>query len=445
MTIGIVVVLFDAGAPVFASRAQELVKEAQRLTQKAEVSDTASERDESYKKAIAKYNEVIKKHSNTLEAVEAQYGIARIHHSAKRGEYRDLYKAYEAYKALIVRYDRPDRALAQNFEAEEIKQIRQIVESAKKHKDEVARQLDEQNRAKTLYKIMDFFVAATGRVRGFSYWFAVILVTLIVKLAMTPLTKAQFRSMKEMQRIAPLVKKIQEEYKGDQKAIGEKTMELYKEHNVNPFASCLPLLVQMPVLWLLYHMIRTYEFQFAKGTFLWIGSPLSHLYGVTVPFFGGQQVWITARSLAEPDAILVLLYTISMFVSTKLSAVDPQAAEQQKTMAIVMPIMFAFIFAGFPSAFLLYWLVFNVIQTVQQYLILRPDPGAAALAPGPIPAGQPRPANPANTKETTDAAADAASAAGSDGKRGAPHTKPPEKQSARRRTSGRRGGGKRKR
>lgn len=434
IAVGFAVAVLAAGGTAYASRAQELVKEGQRLTQRAEAAATASERDESYKKAIAKYNEVIKKYANTLEAVRAQYGIARIHHTAKRGEHRNLRQAYESYKAIVIRYDRPDNTLAQNFESEEIRQIRGIVSSAKKHKDEVAEQLDEQNRHKVLYKIMDFFVALTGRVRAFSYWFAIILVTMIVKLAMTPLTKAQFKSMKEMQRIAPLVKKIQEEYRGDQKTIGEKTMELYKQHKVNPFASCLPLLFQMPVLWLLYYMIRTYEFQFAKATFLWIGSPLSHLYGITVPFFGGQQVWITAKSLAEPDAILVLLYVISMFISTRLSAVDPQAAEQQKTMAIVMPIMFAFIFAGFPSAFLLYWLVFNVIQTVQQYLILRPD--AAALVTGPVQTN-PRP----NLSAPTPPAAGK-----SDGEQAnTPEAEQPEDQGAKPKTSGRRRGPRRKR
>ena len=87
----------------------------------------------------------------------------------------------------------------------------------------------------------------TGKKPGFSYWFAIIMLTVIIKLATTPLTKAQFKSMKEMQVIAPLIKEIQAKHKGDQKVIGEKTMELYKEHKINPFASCLPLLVQMPI------------------------------------------------------------------------------------------------------------------------------------------------------------------------------------------------------
>jgi YidC/Oxa1 family membrane protein insertase len=138
----------------------------------------------------------------------------------------------------------------------------------------------------------------------------------------------------------------------------------------------------MPILMLLYYTIRSYEFQFAKGTFLWIGSGLSHLTSFPVMFNPGQLVWVTARNLSEPDLILVVLYVISMYISTKLSAVDPTQADQQKMMAVVMPLMFAFIFAGFPSAFLLYWLVFNVLQTAQQYMILHGgEPATVPAAP----------------------------------------------------------------
>ncbi|NLN78830.1 MAG: membrane protein insertase YidC [Armatimonadetes bacterium] len=258
----------------------------------------------------------------------------------------------------------------------EVEYVQGLVAKARDKKVEVAGKLDVENSQSkllgvlNLYKVMDFLVNLTGKKSGFSYWFAIIIVTIIVKLAITPLTKAQFKAMKEMQKISPLVKEIQEKHKGDQQTIGQKTMDLYKQHNINPFASCLPLLVQMPILMLLYYMIRTYEFQFANGTFLWIGSSLKHMYDFTVPMSAGGTVWVTAGNLSEPDLILVVLYVISMFISTKLSNVDPTQAEQQKMMAIVMPIMFAFIFAGFPSAFLLYWLVFNILQTAQQYMIL---------------------------------------------------------------------------
>ena len=375
-----------AGSACFASKAGELINKAERAAAKATQRGVSSaDRDENYEKAIEAFDTVKDKYPNTLERVEAMYGIARIHETAK-GEFRDSRKAYAGYKELVSGY-KPggkfdERWLNDNFERREIAKVKEIANLAEEGKSRVAEELDKQNRGDWKYKILDFFVALTNRIPWFSYWFAIILVTFIVKIAMTPLTKAQFKAMKEMQKVAPLVKEIQAKYKGEQKTIGEKTMALYKEHHINPFASCLPILFQMPVLFLLFYMIRSYEFQFAKGTFLWIGSALQHLHSFSIM---GNRVYLTAANLAEPDVILVLLYVVSMYISTKMSAVDPTQAEQQKMMAIVMPVMFAFIFVGFPSAFLLYWLVFNVIQTVQQYLILHGGPQEAATPPTPEP------------------------------------------------------------
>ena len=357
-------------AASFASKADELISKADSAVAKAHRADTGADRDDNYKSAIDDYQRVVKDYPNSVQAVEAKYAIARVYETAK-GKYANLHTAYSTYNDIVSRYDRSESELSSDYEKGEIAKIREIVKDAKAEKSKVADEIDKQNSQNVLYKAMDAFVRLTGSRRGFSYWFAIILITAVVKVLITPLTKAQFKAMKEMQKIAPLVKEIQDKYKGDQKAIGEKTMDLYKEHNINPFASCLPILIQMPILWLLYYMIRLYEFQFAKGTFFWIGSGLSHLYNLTVPFGSGGTVWFTARNLSEPDILLVLLYVVSMYISTRLSAVDPTQAEQQKMMAVVMPVMFAFIFAGFPSAFLLYWLVFNIFQTAQQYLIIR--------------------------------------------------------------------------
>ena len=388
LAIAVVVVLFCAIATnvSFASKADELLNKADAYLKKAESAEKTIDEKENFEKALETYQKVAKDFDNTPQGVRALYGVATVHRASARGDEKKLRQAYDAYKQLVNRYDNGDEKLSKQFKPAEVRQIKALVSDAEKARVEMASELDEANSHKTLYKIMDFFVGLTGKKAAFSYWFAIILVTLIVKLAVTPLTKAQFKAMKEMQTIAPLVKDIQAKYKGDQKAIGEKTMELYKEHKINPFASCIPLIIQLPVLWLLYYMIRQYEFQFAQGEFLWIGKNfLAHLAGFNVPFFAGGKVWLTAANLAEPDLLLVVLYVISMFISTKLSAVDPTQAEQQKTMAIAMPLMFAFIFAGFPSAFLLYWLVYNVIQTVQQYLILHkgPQPQLATAPAGP--------------------------------------------------------------
>ncbi len=380
-----------AGA-TYAAKVDKLLADADKAAAAVLTAKTSTDRQDAYKKALDDYTSVARKYPQTPQGALALYKEAdvsvkmadAVRSTKEKSGY--LYSAYTALTTLEGDYDKPADAF-EDLEPTEIHQVQGTVADGKALMTQVSDALNTINSRTIQYKILDFFVALTGRVPAFSYWFAIVIITVIVKLLITPLTKKQFQSMKEMQKIAPLIKQVQERYKGDQKAIGEKTMELYKEHNINPFASCLPLLVQMPILMGLYYTIRSYQFQFAKGTFLWIGSGLSHLHGFHNPM-RGDMVWLTARNMSEPDLILVLLYVVSMYISTKMSAVDPSQAEQQKMMSIMMPVMFAFLFASFPSAFLLYWLVFNILQTAQQYLILRrpgQDGGEAVIAEAPAP------------------------------------------------------------
>ncbi|MCE5324424.1 YidC/Oxa1 family membrane protein insertase [bacterium] len=401
-SIFILLIAFGAANVSFASKADVLFAKAEKTIAAAEKSTRTSDKNDNYQNAIRSLNDIAgdKKYSGMPEGAKALYEMAMIYGTAdKRTKTYNLNTSVETFKRLINNYDRPKSELLNDMEEPEAKQVLDYVADAKKMRLKFAKELDKHNSTGILYKIIDFFVALTGRVPSFSYWFAIVLITIIIKILITPLTKAQFKSMKEMQKIAPLVKQLQEKYKGDQKTLGEKTMDLYKEHGVNPFASCLPLLIQLPILMMLFYMINAYKFQFEQASFFWIGSKLSHLWGQTLPIGPvGGKVWFTAGNLAEADLILVVLYLFSMYISTKMSAVDPTQAEQQKMMSIMMPLMFAFIFAGYPAAFLLYWLVLNILQTGQQYLILHaPEPPAeGAGAPG-------EPSAPAPT-DTTDRA-----------------------------------------
>ncbi|MDH7482170.1 MAG: YidC/Oxa1 family membrane protein insertase [Armatimonadota bacterium] len=257
----------------------------------------------------------------------------------------DEHQAISTYNKLLDRFS-PEKS--------------QAAAEGRRRLAKLEKEYDKRNSKHTLYKIVDFFVALTGRNPNYSYALALLIITVIFKVITWPLSHAQFRSMKQMQRIQPMVKQIQEKYKDNQKEMGEKLMALYREQGVNPFASCLPLLVQLPVLWVLYYMVRLYQYQFAQGKFLWIGSRLAEKYPSIV---GGN--------LSEPDIPLVILYVISMFISQRLTVVDPTQAEQQKIMAIVMPLMFGFLFYSFPSAFMLYWLIFNIVSTAQQVMVLK--------------------------------------------------------------------------
>ncbi len=349
-----------------------------------------------YKKAIDSYNELIKKHVWTSECVSGRLELTQLLANANIKN-KNLELAYKTIRLLLLTYDMPlpdlqtklskERSLSNEQALLEATQISETVNQSKEYRAVVLKQWNAANSKKIEYRIMDFFVGLTGHNPSFSYWFAIVLITVLVKFLITPLTKAQFKAMKEMQKVAPLIKEVQTKHKGDQKAIGEKTMAIYKEHKISPFASCLPLLIQMPILMGLFYTIKSYEPMFVNGKFLWIGSITKHIYELPVPSLGsvGDKVFLPAMNLSEPDLILVVLYVISMYFSTKLSAMDPSQADQQKMMAIFMPLMMAFVFAGFPSAFLLYWLLFNILQTVHQVLILRAkdgptDPGAPILA-----------------------------------------------------------------
>jgi YidC/Oxa1 family membrane protein insertase len=378
----LVVLALSASGALAESKAQELLASAAAYTVKADKATSSSERDEYYNKALKDYQQIQKNKafSGTPEAAEGLMMTALLYRNAK-GKMHNLYQSYDSLKRLITAFDKPRSVLEETLTDSEVRRVQEQVSKAKELKKELMAAMNKENSTKPLYKVMDFLVGLTGRVPWLSYWLALVILAVGVKVLITPLTKAQYKSMAEMQRVAPLIKEIQAKYKGDQKAIGEKTMALYKEHKINPLAGCLPLLIQMPILIGVYHTIKVYEFQLEKGTFLWIGSAISHIWHASVPMNPSQTVYLAARNLSEGDVILLLLYLVSMYISMKLSNVDPSQAEQQKMMAIMMPIMMGLLFAGFPSGFILYWLVFNILQTTQQYFIIHGAKPAPALVP----------------------------------------------------------------
>jgi YidC/Oxa1 family membrane protein insertase len=237
-----------------------------------------------------------------------------------------------------------------------------------------------------LYKVMDFFVHLCGGSRfSYSYFLAILLISLLVRLALTPISNAQYASMKRMQKLQPVIKEIQAKYKDDKEKQGQKVMQVYKDHGVNPAAGCIPALAQAPVFILLYQMIVRYQYQFNNGDFLWIGSGLSH----TFPSFLGT-------SLGQPDIPVLLLYAFSMYVQQKMMvSPDPQQAEQQRTMALLTPFMTTYFFLQYhlPSAFVLYYLVSNILSTAQQAYYMKKratdvgggDGGSKILLDGDLP------------------------------------------------------------
>ncbi len=196
-----------------------------------------------------------------------------------------------------------------------------------------------------------------------NYGWAMMLLALGVSLLLLPLNLHMLKSMQEAQALAPYIKRLQAKYKNDRQKLGEETMKLYKEHGVNPLGGCLPMLAQYPFLAGVWSAINLHSAAFKSATWLWIGSSISHQY----PTF-------LAVNLFQPDKILLIIYLISMYFSFKLTPVATMDAQQQqmmKTQALIMPVLFYFIFAKFQSAFILYWISFNVLSMLERVYVMK--------------------------------------------------------------------------
>jgi YidC/Oxa1 family membrane protein insertase len=174
-----------------------------------------------------------------------------------------------------------------------------------------------------------------------SWGLAILFLTLVVRLLLWPLMHQQFKSMAEMQRLQPLIQKINEKYKDDPNKRAEATMKLYREHKVNPAAGCLPLFIQMPILFILWKVIANYE-------------------------FGQGLLWIPDLALPDPYYILPVLYVASTLLSTWLSAHGNKDLIRQ---GLFINLIFIFLVLQFPAGVALYWVLSNLIGLFQQWLI----------------------------------------------------------------------------
>jgi YidC/Oxa1 family membrane protein insertase len=187
-----------------------------------------------------------------------------------------------------------------------------------------------------------------------NYGVDIILLTGLVRAATIPLTQKSFRSMKEMQKLQPQLKRIQEQYKDDQTKLQKEMMDLYKRHGVNPFSGCAPMVLQIPIFVGLYNaLLHAIELRHAPFA-LWI-TDLS------------APERLTVAGLAIP--VLTILMGGTMILQQWLT--PQQGDPTQRQMMMIMPVVFTFMFLNFPSGLVLYWLVSNVLGITQQYLMLR--------------------------------------------------------------------------
>ncbi|MHB9154759.1 MAG: membrane protein insertase YidC [Endomicrobiales bacterium] len=203
---------------------------------------------------------------------------------------------------------------------------------------------------KIALSVLLFFHRLTG-----NYGWAIIILTAIIQILVMPLTLKSFKASAAMKRLQPHIKALQEKFKSDPRRLNAEMLNLYKTQKINPLGGCLPMLLQLPIFWALFTTLRNaYELRGAP----WI-------------------LWV--KDLSAPDALLTLggiplnvlplVMGIGMFLQQKMMSIatDPT----QKSMMYLMPVIFTFMFWGFPSGLVLYWLTNSVLTMIEQYYIMQ--------------------------------------------------------------------------
>jgi len=193
-----------------------------------------------------------------------------------------------------------------------------------------------------LLVVLKFFYQYTG-----NYGVAIIILTILIKILFHPLTRKQYESMREMQKIQPKMQAIREKFKNDKERMNREVMDLYRTHKINPLGGCWPMLLQIPVFFALYKaLLNSIELRHA-------------------PF----MLWIQDLSEKDPCYVTPIIMGVTMFLQQKMTpaAGDPN----QQKMMMFMPIIFTFLFLSFPSGLVLYWLVNNILTIGQQFVSQR--------------------------------------------------------------------------
>jgi YidC/Oxa1 family membrane protein insertase len=238
---------------------------------------------------------------------------------------------------------------------------------------------------------------------GGSWGLAIVGLTVVMRAVLLPLTLKQFRSMQELQRLAPELKALQEKYKDDKQRQQQEIMNFYREHKVNPFASCLPLLLQLPVFISLFYMLRTDLKKHICGEALvshynslhqHLASPISSVAGLPTKYIeqtSCQQVApgsgkflfipdITNKATGAVLVVLLILYVGSQLASTLMMSAS--ADPSQRRLMMIFPLFFVIILYRYPAGLLLYWITTNLWTIGQSYFVRRtigsPPPPAVA-------------------------------------------------------------------
>lgn len=354
------------------AQVQNILAEAQKLDTEARKEDpnvALGDRVKKAEQAVGRYEEYYNANKKAPDAPQARFNQINLY---------DFLARLEGTKVGTKWFDQAEHKLKDMEGAlhnrtgtvkvevgkETLERTGDLGQIATERLNQIRADRDAVNKTKITFKILDFLVGLTGHNPAYSYFLALLFVVVVMKVLTFPFQKKQYQYTKDMARIQPLIKEMQEKYKDrPQQEMQQRQMEIFRENNVNIAGGCLPMLVLAFGLWPVYFMVRDYEFQFTYAKFLWIGSGLSDKY------------WWLADNLAQFDVPMCIIYILTSLGYSLIQPkpADPQQAQQQRMMMVTMPLMFGVMmfFWRWSSAFLLYWSLLSLVSIYQGWLLNR--------------------------------------------------------------------------
>jgi YidC/Oxa1 family membrane protein insertase len=217
---------------------------------------------------------------------------------------------------------------------------------------------------------------------GFGWGMSIVALTFVTRMAILPLSIKQIRSMRALQAYQPQIKELQERYKDDRQRLQRELMSFYQENKINPFASCVPLILQIPVFLALFYLLRGDAFQAEVHA-----SP--------------PEGWLFIPDLTEAATGGVLVALILLFIGTQLGAgmvMMSTADRNQRLLMFALPVIIVPFIIGFPAGLVVYWITTNVWTLGQQWVVKRVAPPPQHPTPEEVKAAKPPPPPPRKRK-----------------------------------------------
>ncbi|MGF1471684.1 MAG: YidC/Oxa1 family membrane protein insertase [Rubrobacteraceae bacterium] len=197
---------------------------------------------------------------------------------------------------------------------------------------------------------------------GLQWWLSIVVLTVIVRTLLFPLTVRQVRSMRAMQELRPELDKIRKKHKDDRQKQQEEQMKLFQDRKVNPLGGCLPILLQMPIFIGIFYVIREFG-----------GDPARNVAPEYPSFRTGGLWWFENLSVYDPYLILPILSAVTMLASMEIT--NKSMEPQQRWLMRLLPIGITVFLWRFPAGLFVYWITSNVVTLVQNYVIYHHGPG----------------------------------------------------------------------